>query len=349
MIERPAVRIVREPRLAEQTVFVGGLPGCGKTMMSPIVTSLARVEIQKFNEILEHVCALRLLGSLDEAAATTMIRMLTDLDLYRLTMSREVNMRVSDLSSIFKNPGTWRYLRRLVGPGDAAAVERIRGERPILNITMHNALAISPPLFAALGSGARILELVRHPLYMIRQWRLYVERYGTDPRDFTLWFEHEGRAVPFFAYGWEARYLAANPMDRVIYAIEHLLEMGCRALADLPEAQKSQVLIVPFERFVLDPWPYLRELETLLDTEVTPTTRRELKRQRVPRKRIADGVALPIYKHYGWEPPHQGADERRELENRRQFVVQEASVEALVVLDRLSTEYEAAYMKGDIL
>ena len=348
IVDRTPVKIVREPRLVARVVFVGGLPGCGKTMMTPIIGSLSRVELQKFNEPLEHVCGLRLLGTISDDVATMMIRMLTDLDLYRMSMSREINMRVSDLTSIFRNPGTWRYLRRIFQPGDAAAVERIRREQPILHLTTHNALAISPPLFTALGEAVRILEVVRHPLYMIKQWRLYIERYGTDVRDFTLWFDYEGRAVPFFARGWEERFLQSNPMDRAIFAIEHLLEMGRQALEQLPGHQKAQVLTVPFEPFVLDPWPWLNRMERFLDTSMTAATRRELERQRVPRTRIAAGVARKIYQQYGWTPPTKHADESRELEIRRDAVVKEASAEGLAAMDRLCEAYEAAYLKGSI-
>ena len=349
VVEPPAqaahVRITRDPRLVERVVFVGGLPGCGKTMLTPIIGSLARVELQRFNEPLEHVCGLRLLGTIPDDVATMQIRMMLDLDLYKQMMSREVNMRVADLTSIFRNPGMWRYLRRIVQPGDAAAVERIQQERPILHITMHNALAISPPLFAALGEVARIIEVVRHPLYMLKQWRAYIERYGTDVREFTLWFDHEGQALPFWARGWERQYADANPMDRTIYAIDHLLEQGRQALAGLPPAQQRQVLTVPFEPFVLDPQPWLRQVATLLDTQVTPATRRELKRQKVPRTRIADGIARKIYKQYGWEPARRDANEQVELDRRRAFAAAEATPQAMAVLDRLASAYEETYLK----
>ena len=77
--EHPDIRVVREPRLVERLLILGGLPACGKAMMAPILGSLARVGIQKFDEPLEHLCGLRLLGKLDEETATVMIRSL-DLD-----------------------------------------------------------------------------------------------------------------------------------------------------------------------------------------------------------------------------------------------------------------------------
>lgn len=344
--EQAPPAIVREPWLVDRVVFVGGHPGCGKTMLTPIVSSLARVEVQKFNYAIEHLCALYWLGTLERDAGVAMVRMQTDLDIYNLAMARETNFRPSDVSSVFKNPGTWRYLRRLFLPGDAAAAERVVRERPILHITTHNALVISPLLFEALGERLRIIEVVRHPLYMIKQWSLYIERYGTDVRDFTVWFESQGQTLPFFACGWEDQYLQANPMDRVIYSIQHLTQLEEQVLRSCTESQRAQVTIVPFERFVLDPWPHVRRLEALLGTTMTSLTRRELKRQNVPRRMVAEGIPRPIYKQYGWRPPEPAADERKELAVRRQFAAEGATPAALEVLDALSREYEARYGDG---
>lgn len=342
-------RVVRGLRLVERVLCIGGLPGCGKVMLAPILGSLARVELNKYNESLEHICVLRLLGKLDEETATTMIRMLTDLDLYRLSMSREVNLRFRDASSVWKSPGTWRYLRRLYQPGDAAAVERIRRDKPILNLFLHSGLAISPPLFAALGSAVRLLDLVRHPLHLIHvSWRSYIERYGTDVRDFTLWCDAQGQAVPYFAHGWEDLYLRSNPMDRVIFSIERLLEMGRQAVESLPDDQKAQVLVVPFERFVLDPWPYVERIEEWLDTRRTPLTRRAMKRQHVPRERVTAMADRPIDRVYRWKPARRTMGSGGELARLRQAVATEASAEGLEVLDRLCAAYEATYLDGGV-
>lgn len=337
------VRVVRPPQLVERVVCVGGLSGCGKTMITAIVGSLDRVELQRFNYTIEYLCALRLLGRLDADASTTMIRMLADLDLYNLMMTRDINMRFSDISSIFRNPGTWRYLRRLFQPGDAASVERIWRERPILHLFLHNVLVNSPPLFEALGDAVRVVEVVRHPLHMLKAWHYYVDRYGTDVRDFTIWFDYQGRSVPFFAQGWEEQFLRSNTMEKSIYAIAHLVRWGQRTLAQLPEVRQRQVMIIPFERFVFDPWSFLHQLETFLDTHVTALTRREMKRQRVPRARLADGRKLSIYRQYGWRPAEKCLTDGQQLQRLREFAAGEASAEALRVLDALCEEYDATY------
>ena len=107
-------------------------------------------------------------------------------------------------------------------------------------------------------------------------------------------------------------------------------------------------MILPFELFVLDPWPYLRQLEVLLETRTTKFTLRELKRQNVHRKMVADGIPRPIYKQYGWERPESGASEIHELEKRRKFAAELASSEGMNILNRICAEYEEKYLPGGI-
>ena len=69
-----------------------------------------------------------------------------------------------------------------------------------------------------------------------------------------------------------------------------------------------------------------------------------MKKQKVPRKKISDGIPLAIYKRCGWEPPVEGLTERGELDKRRQFAVEQgASKHALDVLDQISDDYEKNY------
>ncbi len=340
------VTVVREGALAGPVVFVDGLPGCGKTLLAPIVGSLARVELMQASYQVEYTCALRFLGKIELDAAAVLIRLFTDLQLYNMMMGRETNFRVGDLSGVWKSVHPWRYLRRLVQPGDQAAADRIATERPILNLFTHFLLSFGGPVFEALGPRVRFVEVVRHPLYMIKQQSLYIERFGTDLRDFSIWFDRDGRALPWFALGWEERFLQARPMERVIYMIARCLNMAGQTVAAQPEAYRRHVLVVPFERFVLDPWPYLHETAALLETELTPATSRMLRRHNVPRRMYAEGVGEPIYREYGWEPPRPGATERDEFARRREFAAQHAGEEAMALLDRLCTEYEAGHLTG---
>lgn len=339
-------KAIRPPYLAEKVVIVDGEPGCGKTMLSPIIGALPRVELLQYAYEIEYICALRYLERMEADAATVLVRMFTDLRLYNVMMARETNFRPGDLSSVLMNARPLRYFRRLFHKGDAAIPERIRTDRPILHLTTHLLLGYSQPVFQALGARVVFIEVVRHPLYMIRQQALYMDRYGEDVRDFTIWHSYNGGPpAPYFAAGWEELFLQSNPMDRAIFSIENWTRMVEELKQSQPAVWEAQVLVVPFERFVINPWPYMRQIEEALETRMDGVTRRMMKKQRVPRKHIAAGLSLPIYKQYGWRPPLKDGDEREELRVRRADAGEQASPRALEVLDNLSAEYEVAYMR----
>lgn len=339
-MKNPPLEVVRDEEIVDDIVFVGGLPGCGKSLLTAIIGSLERVEIQRYNYTIEHFCSLYFLDKIGADVVASMIRMQIDLDLYNMMMGRESNFRFKDCSSIFKNPRPWRYIRRLFYPGDAEAIDRIKKEKPIMHVLTHNVMMHCIPISLALRDRFRLIEIVRHPLYMLKQWHLYIDRYAADARDFNVWYTYQGKTLPFFAKGWEELYLASNSMDKVIYSLEKSIQFNEEAYAQLSPVQQKNALIIPFEIFVKNPEPYLGKIENLLGTKRTNPTKRELKKQKVPRTMIAEGLDLPIYREYGWERPEKNSTERRELEKRRQYATELASPYAIQVLDRLCKEYE---------
>lgn len=341
------MEVVREKHLAEKVVIVNGQPGCGKTMLSPIVAALDRVELLTYALEIECICALHRLQRIESDAAAVMVRMLTDYKLYTTMMSRETNFRPRDLSSAFRDAHTMRYVRRLFQKGDEFVPERIRRERPILNLTTHNLLPCGEPIFAGLGKRVVFVEVVRHPLYMLKQQALNMERlFHGDVRDFTMYFKYGEHQLPFFVQGWEEIFLGSNAVEKAIYAMERLTRAADEKRVCLSERYDANILVVPFERFVVDPWPYMKQLEHALGSRVTSTTRKMMRKQRVPRKKYAEGIDLQIYRRCGWEPPESGASEKDELAVRRQFAADQASSEAMRVLDGICAEYEQRYMQG---
>ena len=343
--EEFAISVSREPFLAHQVLFLDGLTGSGKTMMGPILSSLARMEVQRMDHIHEHLCGVHFLGGISEDAAVALIRMYTDLALYNVMIGRESNFRWKDLSGVLNNPRGLRYLWRLFEPDGDPVEGRIQKIQPILQIHAHQVLGIASPIFSALGDRLVLVEMIRYPLYLLEHWDSYIGRHGTDPRDFTVWFDHKGKALPWFTRGWEEKYLAGNRMDRVIYAIDWITRRAEETLGSLDPAARRRVVVIPFERFVVAPWSYLQQVAGLLGTSVTPATRRVLKKQRVPRQLSVDGLDLDIYRRYRWIPPKKGTSEGLEMRRRWDETRQKASKEGMQVLERICAEYETRYWK----
>ena len=135
-----------------------------------------------------------------------------------------------------------------------------------------------------------------------------------------------------------------EPLGKVINSIDQLTRVRNNIKKKLKNKYEGQILTIPFEKFVLNPWPYLKQVEKLLGTKVTKLTRKMLRKQNVPRNKVSDGISLNVYKRLGWEPPAKGLSERDELNMRRQFAVEEgASNHEMEILDKISDDYENTY------
>ncbi len=337
--------ISRKQGFNEKIVFIDGLPGCGKTLFSKLVSSFDRVEKLNYAYEIENLCQLKYFEKISTDAISAMIRFSKDLMLYNSMMSREVNFRPSDLSSIFHHHNTLKYIKRAFEKGDFAVPSKIKKEKPILPLTVHNLLCISDPIFEALGDDAVFIEIVRHPLYMIIQQTLNFEKLVYTARDFSLYIEHNNNEIPWYTNGWEDLFVNSNPVEKAIYFIEKIGEQMKNARIRLREKYNANILTISFENFVLEPDSYMLQIESITCSKITNITKRELKKQNVPRVKIADGISLDVYKRCGWTPPVKGLSEKEELNLRREFVKKSASSESIIVLENLCKEYEENYLQ----
>ena len=288
MIINSKTLTVRNDILLEKLVLVDGQPGCGKTLFTAIVAALERVELLNYSCELENLCALNYLNKISSDAVESMIRIQMDTVIYETMMSRRANFRPGDLSSVFRDVDMWSYFKRLFSKGNEDIPELIKKEKPILHFATHNLLAFSEPIFSSLGDKVAVIEVVRHPLYMLIQQTLnqinHFESNGTA-RQFHLYIKQGEGQVPFWNYGQEELYIKSNPVERAIYEMQKLSELTENYKKQKPEGNDVKVLTIPFEPFTLDPWPYLKKIENLLSSKITSKTRRILKKQNVPRKK----------------------------------------------------------------
>ena len=84
-------------------IFVNGFNGSGKTLLAPIVSSLPKVELLSFAYPIEWVSSLLYSGDISTVAYKEFVKMYTDETIYNQQMSRSINFRYSDLSSVFRS------------------------------------------------------------------------------------------------------------------------------------------------------------------------------------------------------------------------------------------------------
>ena len=351
MIKRD-ITLSRDYNLLQKVIIVDGQGGCGKTLLTTIISSLNRVELFNFLPEIENICILENFNKISKDASESMIKTQMDLCLYELMMSRNTNFRFSDLSSAFKNVFFTKYLKRLFARGDEHIPEKIIKERPILHYASHNLLGVSSPLFRALDKKLVFIEVVRHPLYMVIQNMINHKNIGSNEgqsRYFRVYIKDNIGQLPYQAQGDEKLFRSLNPVDRSIYDIDLFTSKTEKFKNQLSDYYKKNLMLIPFEQFVLNPYNFIEKINSLLETSSSKFTNKILKKQKVPRKKISDGIPLKIYKRFGWEPGDKNLNEKEELIKRRKYIVKAGVTERyLNILDKLSSEYEKKYLNGII-
>ncbi len=332
----------REETLINHLVITDGQPGCGKTLFPPIVASLERVEMMAYAFPLEWICMTHSLGNLNLNTAETLSKMIVDHHAYQSMMGRETNFRYGDLSSVWKAPDPWKYIKRIFGDGDRIIPKKIKDQGVITNLTTHYLMAFAEPVIKAFSGKLTILEIVRHPLYMLRQHSINMKDLVNNPRDISIYYKYQENSYPYFAKGWEEEFDSANDMEKAILCFKKMTEMIDSKRMLYSKDYNVNILTIPFEQFVLEPNQIIEKICKMLGTDQTNLTIKEMRRQKVPRKFIADGINLRVYQRYGWEPS-KGKSEKLELAERRKEAVSNCSKEVVVILDKLCTQYEEKY------
>lgn len=338
------MRFIRKGELAKKILITDGLPGCGKTMLSPILSSLDKVEMFYFAFEVEFVSRLFHFGEIKKKSAISLIRMLTDYKLYNSMMGREINLRHLDLSSVTRHHNHKEYLKRLKSTGNHSVPKIINKKKPILHLTTHDLLNYSRIVLEALAPRLTYVELIRHPMDMVNQQIYIMKDHFKNPRSIQIEFEYKNQPLPYWSNSWKNKFLRLNNVDRAIYNIFKMYKDNIKNRNKIKKLLKNNYICVPFEKFTINPTPILKKVSKSLKNKITKATLKEMKIQKIPRKNFFNTPQTTIYKKVGGSL----ADiENREKDIERKikiFKKKGATKKYLNLLEKISKDYEKKYV-----
>ncbi len=286
---------VRVPKFPGNLLLIDGISGSGKTLITRLIDGYSANTSPSFNYSLEHLSILHHLRKIDTATAQLLIKLNLDQRRYDHSISREINLRPSDLSSVLKSSKRISYLISLL-KSDTELNSGIRmGSQPNLVFVTHqlnSATKIIEDTYT--GSFLEILCL-RHPYYLLSHWESYVPMIGSNPRDFTVWTEHNDEVIPWFIKKFPDLYLQSDVVNRAAICVIEILSQSLTKLS----VNSDNLVVIPFEKFVLNPSPIIARLEQWKSIGDSVLARRILRKEKVPRLHINSGRKLSIYDRYG--------------------------------------------------
>lgn len=318
---------VRPNNLIDKIVLIDGVGRSGKLLMGLILASMKNVEKARIDYLFDIIPRMYAMDKLSHDAAVTILKLEADRLLYYTRMSRSVNFRPTDYTSIFKDPYPLRYILRLSSEEGEPVVERILREKPIFQDAMHDGLGRADIFFDAFGDKLYMIEMLRDPVSVVYSWsvRNFGSRIGNDPRELGLTIGWKDTAVPYQALGWEDEYLRIKPMERIIRMIDIIVRGNIEGYNRLGKKNKQRVMFVVLDKFVVNPMPYCKKIAGFVGTEITSVTEHKLMQERCPRVVDPD-----------------------ELVRKKKFIDSQVSGKYRKMLDGLTCHYETFKMSlGD--
>jgi hypothetical protein len=285
-IYKKRINLVRENTFPYDLLIIDGQGRSGKNLISVVLSTMPRIEGMRIDTLLDYVPRYYSLGKMSHDAAVASLKIEMDEKLYNSMISRNINFRFSDYSSVFNNGKRMLYIKRLFQKPEEHAVERMKKEKPIFQNMTHDGLHLIRLYFDAFGERLKFIHVFRDPVENIYEQgrRGFGERIGTDPREFQLAYNWEGETIPLNAIGMEQDYINGNPTERLVIMVDRLLRLNIDSYLELDERFKKNVVLLEFEEFVVDPWTHVERLENFLGTKRVGRTKRIMKRERCPRE-----------------------------------------------------------------
>jgi len=317
----------RSGELPNKIVVVDGLIAGGKGLLSAIVSALPKVEMWMHKPELEQICALVALGHISNNGAKVMINSLCDSWSINLNLSREINFKWGEMSSIWESRKWLKYCKNLCFSGSSfKAMESIKQNPQVTHLMTHALTAHSAPLFEALNHRLVFIRFVRCPAstYMITHVGRWISRWDSTDSGQTVLYksaQQPNNKFPYHAMGIEDEYLLGNTVDRAVTLTNHWIESG-DTMADTLTPKGCRIIEIPFERFVFDPLPYIQTIAFALETEIDRKTKREMLRQKVPRKSLTDAPFNKVYADLGWKAPTSVNTIDKDFEQAVSFVAE---------------------------
>jgi len=299
-------------------VFVDGFGRSGKFMASPIVASLERVEHLQISWLLEHIPVMYKMGHMTEDAAKVLLQTQVESSLYDTLIGRNANFRLADITGIWNSKNPRVYFDRIQAEDGDAALEVLETAPPILLYLTHDVLCHGDIFFKAFHTNLKIIHIERHPIDIVASWyRKRTVDLVESLRNQTLVIRKGDQTLPWYAAGWEDRYLQLSQTDRLVHSFKVLNHMRKTYLDEVSAELRQRICMLRFEDFISDPEPVVARICDFLGTETTAHTRGILIRERCPRD----------------VDPHERLEKLNILRSK-------ASQEAIDVLMSLSSEYE---------
>lgn len=330
------VEFTRKNHISPTLMILDGISGSGKTIMMRFLELLEGNHLPRFDYSLEQLLISQFYGKIDPDALSTLLSLKVDQLLYDQSISREINLRPNDLSSVFRSAKRHKYLRQLLSSDQEFVFDTNEKKHESVTIVVHQLLSATRVLDKAYFGQIKRILCVRHPYYLFEHWLSYVRNFGENPRDFTVTVGEHG--LPWFMNTNSSRVMNLSAEEKTAQFLSRLILMQEEFIL-----RCKNLLTIDFEKFVLGSANYLNEIERYCGKKLVGNFGKILKQERIPRSHINSSRELAIYEKYASKKLGAKYGHKEDYELLRNSIQARISKSSFTRIQKAAEVYESRF------
>ena len=280
------IKYSREANYNSNIILVDGFSGTGKSLTLDLLNAFNGVGISHSELIFDYLPILYHFNPDSEDFAKAILKNRFDEITYNFCTSRNINFRLKDLSSVFKHPNWFNYLKNLFKnvPNDKVFEKEIV---PKLNIPIwtHSTSFNNDFYLKTFGERIKILFTVRDPLLSVNNYKNYLDKIVKTPKEIQLKYAINGIEYPWYAKDWEEEYTEANSTEKSIKILSNGYNNLFKNFIHNKNINRTKCLIIFFENLISETDKNFYNIADFLSIDYRQDLYRKLKkRNNIPRK-----------------------------------------------------------------
>ena len=197
-------------------IAISGTTRSGKAMLMNIISSFQKVEKGNVQIMMEQVYYLHQIKAISNQSAIYLMRKAISLLTSNLALGREINFRKSDYTSIHNYKSPKKYMDRSKKKEGDYILNNF-AKKMNIPIMMHHS-SLNYKIILEAFPNIKFLEIVKNPIEIIYSWikKGYGGQFTKNRRVHILTIKNNKNILPYFAFGWENKFLHLSNYDRIV-------------------------------------------------------------------------------------------------------------------------------------
>lgn len=265
----------------DNVVVVTGTYCSGKSMVSPIVSSLNNVEHVRKLITVDQILHLARLKKIEKNVAIFLVRHYLDKNFYEQLIGRNINFRIGDETSIFTAKNTTELMNRIFLKRGDRVIKKHISKKTIFCMDTHDGIMLFD-YWKEMNKKFKFINIYRNPIDTAASWH----KWGKGNHEKILFNEvimlkNNNYTFPLYYADNYQKYPKKNAMDRVI---DMVLYCQKREYLNFKKFKKSKnCIFIEYEDFATNTDKNINKICKFLKTRKSNKTKKIMDREKCPR------------------------------------------------------------------